>query len=475
MRDASATSPGQGAVCDARSGVPSGPMGTSTSASSDHHVGAHAAAAATCPKLQRPNVQAIPAAFSMGPAVAAASTEHGHENMSMLNDVRKSDASQVVAARTDSFGRTNHTCWEQVANDAAAHVESAQTTNVFGIVGTVITTAFDDNAAPGDAADTSGTNAEGATQCAPMGLALRLRGGGDDFAAVFQDHENKLFPVSLPSGHVINNYAQFESFLWTQLSSFGAKIWQLPVTLRDGRTTTLQKLQEHMLPWAAAAEAEVRARREAAAREAAAEAEVRAQREAAAREAAAREAAAEAEMQNPTQNHKSKSQIKITPLKSQIHKFAQREAAARDATREAELTLPGWGWLTLPAPAPAAPSEPLTTERGKRGNRSAEGTARRKQKRRQFFDGLQRRLGEAAPEEAEAASEAADAADAAEEEAEVVLNSELLEERRRRQRAEKLLELTRRQKRRDVPNRCSCHSYSINPANTAVIARTAAL
>ena len=56
----------------------------------------------------------------------------------MLNDVRKSDASQVVAARTDSFGRTNHACWEQAANDAAAHVESAQTTNVFGIVGTVI-------------------------------------------------------------------------------------------------------------------------------------------------------------------------------------------------------------------------------------------------------------------------------------------------------------------------------------------------
>ena len=306
----------------------------------------------------------------MGPAVAAASTEHGHENMSMLNDVRKSDASQVVAARTDSFGRTNHACWEQAANDAAAQVESAQTTNVFGIVGTVITTAFDDNAAPGDAADTSGTNAEGAAQCAPMGLALRLRGGGDDFAAVFQDHENKLFPVSLPSGHVINNYAQFESFLWTQLSRFGAQIWQLPVTLRDGRTTTLQKLQEHMaICDKAAAEAELRARREAAAREA--EAEVRAQREAAAREAAAREAAAEAEMQN----HKSKSQIKSQIHKSQsprhLHHLAllelhglrplregleehveppqlaeaaaeaemraQREAAARNATREAEL------------------------------------------------------------------------------------------------------------------------------------------
>ena len=74
----------------------------------------------------------------------------------MINDVRKSDASQRVAARTDFFGRTNQACWEQAANDAAAHVESAQTTNVLGIGGTIIATAFDDNAAPGDAADVPG-------------------------------------------------------------------------------------------------------------------------------------------------------------------------------------------------------------------------------------------------------------------------------------------------------------------------------
>ena len=147
MRDASATSPGQGAVCDARSGVPSGLMGTSTSASSDHHVGAHAAAAATCPKLQRPNVQAIPAAFSMGRAVAAASTELGHENLSMFNDVRKSDASQRVAARTDFFGRTNHACWEQPADHAAADSKAAQTADVHSVVGTIVTTAFTNAAA----------------------------------------------------------------------------------------------------------------------------------------------------------------------------------------------------------------------------------------------------------------------------------------------------------------------------------------
>ena len=92
----------------------------------------------------------------MGRAAAAATMEHGHENMPLLNDVRKSDGSQVVAARTDFFGRTNHACWEQAANDAAAHVESAQTTNVLGIGGTIIATAFDDNAAPGDAADVPG-------------------------------------------------------------------------------------------------------------------------------------------------------------------------------------------------------------------------------------------------------------------------------------------------------------------------------
>ena len=121
--------------------------------------------------------------------------DHGHENMPLLNDVRKSDGSQVVAARTDFFGRTNHACWEQAANDAAAHVESAQTTNVLGIGGTIIATAFDDNAAPGDAADMPGTNAEGTARCASMGLTLRLRGGGDDdFASHFHLETSKLFP-----------------------------------------------------------------------------------------------------------------------------------------------------------------------------------------------------------------------------------------------------------------------------------------
>ena len=128
MRDASATLRVQGAVCDARGDLPSTPLATSTAASTDHQVGTQAAAAATCSFLPRPNMQAIPAAFSMGPAAAAATMEHGHENMPLLNDVRKSDGSQVVAARTDFFGRTNHACWEQAANDAAAHVESAQTT-----------------------------------------------------------------------------------------------------------------------------------------------------------------------------------------------------------------------------------------------------------------------------------------------------------------------------------------------------------
>ena len=65
----------------------------------------------------------------------------------MFNDVRKSDASQRVAARTDFFGRTNQACWEQAANDAAAHVELAQTADVRSIVGTIVTTDFTDDAA----------------------------------------------------------------------------------------------------------------------------------------------------------------------------------------------------------------------------------------------------------------------------------------------------------------------------------------
>ena len=83
----------------------------------------------------------------MGRAVAAASTELGHENLSIFNDVRKSNASQRVAARTDFFGRTNQACWEQAANDAAAHVELAQTADVRSIVGTIVTTDFTDGAA----------------------------------------------------------------------------------------------------------------------------------------------------------------------------------------------------------------------------------------------------------------------------------------------------------------------------------------
>ena len=135
-----ATLRGQGAVCDTRGGLPSTPLATSTAASTDHQVGTQAAAAATCSFLPRPNVQAIPAAFSMGRAAAAATMGHGHENMPLLNDVRKSDGSQVVAARTDFFGRTNHACWEQAANDAAAHVELAQTADVRSIVGTIVST-----------------------------------------------------------------------------------------------------------------------------------------------------------------------------------------------------------------------------------------------------------------------------------------------------------------------------------------------
>ena len=91
---------GHGAACDARGDVPSGPMGTGTSTLPDHHVGSQPAAAASCPNLPRPNVQVIPAAFSMGRAAAAATMEHGHENMPLNNDVRKPGASEAIVAKS---------------------------------------------------------------------------------------------------------------------------------------------------------------------------------------------------------------------------------------------------------------------------------------------------------------------------------------------------------------------------------------
>ena len=165
----------------------------------------------------------------------------------MLNDVRKSDASQRVAASTDFFGRTNHACWEQAANDAAAHVESAQTTNVLGIGGTIIATAFDDNAAPGDAADMPGTNAEDTARCASMGLTLRLRGGGDDdFASRFHLETSRLFPVADAAGSTFQNFEQFAGHVQFVVQH-SPHYLQYPVTMQDGRSTTVQALYDHMV------------------------------------------------------------------------------------------------------------------------------------------------------------------------------------------------------------------------------------
>ena len=147
MPGASATLLGHGAACDARGDVPSGPMGTGTSALPDHHVGSQPADAASCPNLPRPNVQVIPAAFSMGRAAAAATMEHGHESMPLNNDVRKSGASEAIVAKINLFGRTIPGFWEQPADHAAADSEAAQTADVRSIVGTIVPTAFTDAAA----------------------------------------------------------------------------------------------------------------------------------------------------------------------------------------------------------------------------------------------------------------------------------------------------------------------------------------
>ena len=103
------------------------------------------------------------------------------------------------------------------------------------------------------AASTDHQVVEGTARCASLGLALRLRGGGGDFAAHFYQQENLLFPVTVAGGHVLNNYAQFFDGLQSQLATRDvAKLMQLSVTLRDGRSTTVQTLYEHMAPLCAA-------------------------------------------------------------------------------------------------------------------------------------------------------------------------------------------------------------------------------